>query len=113
MINFGLLGLLMVLAFVFVCFIFLFSELFSFIGVDLLLKVMLFSYVLLKSSETDNELTKEVGGYEHVVVLQKIKVVDGDLVETLQQLPRGTVAGDCIHEFFFFYNTCSGSLCSG
>ena len=50
-------------------------------------------------SDTNNELTNEVGGYEHVVVLQNIKVVDGDLVEALQQLPRGTVSGDCIQCF--------------
>lgn len=47
-------------------------------------------------SDTKNELTTEVGGYEHVVVLRKIGVVDGDLVEALQQLPRGSFAGDCI-----------------
>ncbi|KAA8515939.1 hypothetical protein F0562_019118 [Nyssa sinensis] len=50
--------------------------------------------VLFGTEDTDNELTKEVGGYEHVVVLRHIKVVDGDLVEALQQLPRGTFAGD-------------------
>ncbi|KAI5345312.1 hypothetical protein L3X38_013189 [Prunus dulcis] len=50
--------------------------------------------VLFGTEETENELTKEVGGYEHVVVLQNIKVVDGQLVETLQQLPRGTRDGD-------------------
>lgn len=57
---------------------------------------MLLIYTFLEFSDTNNELTKEVGGYEHVVVLRHIKVVDGDLVEALQQLPRGTVAGDCI-----------------
>lgn len=51
-------------------------------------------------SDTKNELTREVGGYEHVVVLQDTKVVDGDLVEALQQLPRGTFNGDCILYFF-------------
>ena len=50
----------------------------------------------MKLSDTNNELTKEVGGYEHVVVLRHIKVVDGDAVEALQQLPRGTITGDCI-----------------
>ncbi|GFY94272.1 Ku80 family protein [Actinidia rufa] len=50
--------------------------------------------LFLKLSDTNNELTKEVGGYEHVVVLRHIKVVDGDAVEALQQLPRGTAAGD-------------------
>lgn len=52
--------------------------------------------VLFHLTDTENELTTEVGGYEHVVVLQNIKVVDGHLVETLQQLPRGTHAGECI-----------------
>lgn len=52
--------------------------------------------VLFDLSDTENELTTEVGGYEHVVVSQNIKVVDGHLVETLQQLPQGTHAGDCI-----------------
>ena len=55
------------------------------------------SEMLLKISDTNNELTKEVGGYEHVVVLRHIKVVDGDIIEALQHLPQGTVAGDCIH----------------
>lgn len=31
-----------------------------------------------------------------MVVLRDPKVVDGDLVEALQQLPRGTFNGDCI-----------------
>lgn len=47
-------------------------------------------------SDTKNELTKEVGGYEHVVVLRNIGVVDVDLLEILQPLPRGTHSGDCI-----------------
>ncbi|XP_057980916.1 ATP-dependent DNA helicase 2 subunit KU80 isoform X2 [Malania oleifera] len=50
--------------------------------------------VLFGTEETNNDLTREVGGYEHVAVLRNIKVVDGDLVEALQRLPRGTVAGD-------------------
>ncbi|XP_012083570.1 ATP-dependent DNA helicase 2 subunit KU80 isoform X2 [Jatropha curcas] len=50
--------------------------------------------VVFGTEDTDNELTTEVGGYENVVVLRKIKVVDGDLVEALQQLPQGTVPGD-------------------
>ncbi|KAF2282667.1 hypothetical protein GH714_043777 [Hevea brasiliensis] len=50
--------------------------------------------VIFGAEDTDNELTIEVGGYEHVVVLRNIKVVDGDIVEALQELPRGTVAGD-------------------
>ncbi|KOM31301.1 hypothetical protein LR48_Vigan01g085600 [Vigna angularis] len=50
--------------------------------------------VLFGAEDTDNELTTEVGGYQHVVVLKKIKVVDGDIHEALQQLPRGTTDGD-------------------
>ncbi|EEF50392.1 ATP-dependent DNA helicase 2 subunit KU80 [Ricinus communis] len=50
--------------------------------------------VVFGTEETVNELTVEVGGYEHVLVLQNMKVVDGDLVEALHHLPRGTVAGD-------------------
>ncbi|KAH1250395.1 ATP-dependent DNA helicase 2 subunit KU80 [Glycine max] len=46
--------------------------------------------VLFGTEDTNNELTTEVGGYQHVVVLKNIKVVDGDIVEALQQLPRGT-----------------------
>uniref|UniRef100_A0A803LI30 ATP-dependent DNA helicase 2 subunit KU80 n=1 Tax=Chenopodium quinoa TaxID=63459 RepID=A0A803LI30_CHEQI len=47
--------------------------------------------VLFGTAETNNELTKEVGGYENIVVLRSIKVVDGDLVDVLDQIPRGTV----------------------
>ncbi|CAJ1949838.1 unnamed protein product [Sphenostylis stenocarpa] len=50
--------------------------------------------VLFGTEDTDNELTTEVGGYQHVVVLKNTKVVDGDIVEALQQLPRGTTDGD-------------------
>ncbi|XP_058104657.1 ATP-dependent DNA helicase 2 subunit KU80 isoform X2 [Magnolia sinica] len=50
--------------------------------------------VLFGSEDTDNALTKEVGGYEHVVVLRHIKVIDGDMVDALQKLPRGTACGD-------------------
>ncbi|XP_065859428.1 ATP-dependent DNA helicase 2 subunit KU80 [Euphorbia lathyris] len=50
--------------------------------------------VVFGTEETENDLTVEVGGYEHVKVLRNIKVVDGDAVETLQELPRGTIAGD-------------------
>ncbi|XP_024995769.1 ATP-dependent DNA helicase 2 subunit KU80 [Cynara cardunculus var. scolymus] len=50
--------------------------------------------VVFGTEDTKNDLTKEVGGYEHVTVLQPIKVVDGDLVDVMQQLPRGTVPGD-------------------
>ncbi|XP_016184209.1 ATP-dependent DNA helicase 2 subunit KU80 [Arachis ipaensis] len=50
--------------------------------------------VLFGTEDTDNELTEEVGGYQHVVVLKNIKVVEGDIVEALQQLPRGATHGD-------------------
>ncbi|KAH7577791.1 hypothetical protein JRO89_XS01G0299900 [Xanthoceras sorbifolium] len=50
--------------------------------------------VLFGTEDTRNELTMQLGGYEHVVVLRDIKVVDGDLIEDLTRLPRGTVAGD-------------------
>ncbi|KAJ6320513.1 hypothetical protein OIU78_015831 [Salix suchowensis] len=50
--------------------------------------------VVFGTQETDNELKKEVGGYEHVVVLRNIKVVDGDLVDAFQELPRGNFDGD-------------------
>lgn len=52
--------------------------------------------VLFGTKDTYNDLMIEVGGYENVVVLRNIKVVDGDLVEALQHLPHGTVAGDFI-----------------
>ncbi|KAK4748028.1 hypothetical protein SAY87_014614 [Trapa incisa] len=50
--------------------------------------------VLFGTEETENEVAKEVGGYGHVFVLRNIKVVDGDLVEALKKLPRGTFCGD-------------------
>ncbi|XP_022757093.1 ATP-dependent DNA helicase 2 subunit KU80 isoform X3 [Durio zibethinus] len=50
--------------------------------------------VVFGTEETNNELMDEVGGYENIVVLQDIKVVDGDLIDILKKLPRGTVDGD-------------------
>lgn len=47
-------------------------------------------------AETQNELAREIGGYEHVTVLRHVRVVDEAVVEYVKQLPRGTVAGDCI-----------------
>ncbi|MQL90254.1 hypothetical protein Taro_022838 [Colocasia esculenta] len=44
--------------------------------------------------DTDNELEKQVGGYEHIVVRCPIKIVDENIVETVQKLPRGTIPGD-------------------
>ncbi|XP_009604926.1 ATP-dependent DNA helicase 2 subunit KU80 [Nicotiana tomentosiformis] len=51
-------------------------------------------FVLFGTADTKNELTEEVGGYEHVTVLRNIKVVDEDLVDAPQNLPRGSVPGD-------------------
>ncbi|VFQ91280.1 unnamed protein product [Cuscuta campestris] len=50
--------------------------------------------ILFGTAETTNDLTKEVGGYEHVTVLRGIKVVDDDLVGALEHLPRGSCNGD-------------------
>ncbi|MED6145216.1 ATP-dependent DNA helicase II subunit 2 [Stylosanthes scabra] len=50
--------------------------------------------VLFGTKETYNELTFEVGGYRHIVVLKNLEDVDGDTVEALQKLPRGTKDGD-------------------
>uniref|UniRef100_A0A1D1Z9U1 ATP-dependent DNA helicase 2 subunit KU80 n=1 Tax=Anthurium amnicola TaxID=1678845 RepID=A0A1D1Z9U1_9ARAE len=50
--------------------------------------------VLFGTEDTDNDLEKQVGGYEHIVVLHGIRIVDEKLVETFQKLPRGTVPGD-------------------
>ncbi|XP_019189359.1 PREDICTED: ATP-dependent DNA helicase 2 subunit KU80 [Ipomoea nil] len=50
--------------------------------------------ILFGTTETANELTEELGGYEHVTVLRSIKVVDDDLLQALEQLPRGSVDGD-------------------
>ncbi|KAK9758053.1 hypothetical protein RND81_01G203500 [Saponaria officinalis] len=50
--------------------------------------------VLFGTADTNNDLTREVGGYENIVVLKDIKVVDGDLVDVVEQLQRGTVPGD-------------------
>jgi hypothetical protein len=77
------------------------------------LLMLVFNFALLKFLETDNELTKEVGGYEHVVVLRNIKVVDGDLVDAFQELPRGNFDGDCIHWIFLYYLFWKFMLCAG
>ncbi|XP_072966098.1 ATP-dependent DNA helicase 2 subunit KU80 isoform X1 [Typha angustifolia] len=50
--------------------------------------------VLFGTEDTDNDLEKEVGGYEHTVVIRSIKVVDGETVEVVQNIPRGTSPGD-------------------
>lgn len=51
------------------------------------------------NEETENELAIEVGGYEHVLVLRNMKVVDVDAIEITQNLKRGTSHGDCILYF--------------
>lgn len=50
--------------------------------------------VLFGAEEPDNDLQKEVGGYESVVVFRPINVVDEDLLEALSKLPRGMAPGD-------------------
>ncbi|XP_009399523.2 ATP-dependent DNA helicase 2 subunit KU80 isoform X1 [Musa acuminata AAA Group] len=50
--------------------------------------------VLFGTEDTNNELEKEVGGYEHVAVLRDIRVVDDDAVVVLKNLPKGTFPGD-------------------
>ncbi|XP_068650378.1 ATP-dependent DNA helicase 2 subunit KU80 isoform X2 [Aristolochia californica] len=52
--------------------------------------------VLFGTEETDNELTAEVGGYEHVMVFWHVKVVDSDLFRALHKLPRGNTVGDFV-----------------
>ena len=53
-------------------------------------------------SETCNELAKEIGGYKHVTVAHDIKVVDEGTLQALQNLPVGSVPGDCILLLFDF-----------
>lgn len=50
--------------------------------------------VLFGAEEPDNDLEKEVGGYENVAVFRPIKVVDEDILEALSRLPRGMAPGD-------------------
>ncbi|KAJ8626530.1 hypothetical protein MRB53_019837 [Persea americana] len=50
--------------------------------------------VLFGTEDTDNELMKEVGGYEHVVVLRHIRVVDVNIIDSLRRLPKGTASSD-------------------
>ncbi|KAK4418764.1 ATP-dependent DNA helicase 2 subunit KU80 [Sesamum alatum] len=50
--------------------------------------------VVFGTADTKNDLTVEVGGYENVMVLRDVKVVDGDLIDALHQLPRGSAHGD-------------------
>jgi ATP-dependent DNA helicase 2 subunit 2 len=50
--------------------------------------------VLFGSEEADNDLWREIGGYESVVVFRPIKAFDEDLLEALNRLPRGMAPGD-------------------
>ncbi|OMO73292.1 hypothetical protein CCACVL1_17353 [Corchorus capsularis] len=50
--------------------------------------------VIFGTQETSNDLKNEMGGYNHITVLQNIKVVDGQIVDIMEALPRGTVNGD-------------------
>lgn len=49
-------------------------------------------------AETHNDLARELGGYKHVLVKHDIKVVDEETKDALENLPRGTAPGDCIHK---------------
>ncbi len=51
---------------------------------------------LLAFTDTKNDLNKELGGYENVVVSRPIAIVDEDLSKCLEDVPEGTVASDCI-----------------
>ncbi|KAL0379656.1 UNVERIFIED_CONTAM: ATP-dependent DNA helicase 2 subunit KU80 [Sesamum angustifolium] len=69
--------------------------------------------VVFGTADTKNDLTVEVGGYENVMVLRDVKVVDADLIEALQQLPQGSAHGDCIRFGklkFGIQNMCSYGL---
>ncbi|CAH2035998.1 unnamed protein product [Thlaspi arvense] len=50
--------------------------------------------VVFGTEETENELAKDIGGYDNVAVLRTIRVVDEVVVDNVKRLPRGTVAGD-------------------
>lgn len=55
--------------------------------------------------DTDNDLANEIGGYQNLVVSQRLKVVNGDAVQSLENLPRGTTNGDCIQLSMFNFST--------
>ncbi|CAN8321234.1 unnamed protein product [Cochlearia groenlandica] len=50
--------------------------------------------VVFGTQETENELARDIGGYENVSVLRDIRVVDGHVVDYVKRLRRGDVAGD-------------------
>ncbi|XP_078442889.1 ku80 family protein [Wolffia australiana] len=50
--------------------------------------------VLFGTDETNNDLEKEVGGYEYIMVLCGISIVNKNLSGILQNLPRGNAPGD-------------------
>ncbi|XP_009107395.1 ATP-dependent DNA helicase 2 subunit KU80 [Brassica rapa] len=50
--------------------------------------------VVFGTQETENELARDIGGYENIKVLRNIKVVDELVVDLVKRLPRGPVAGD-------------------
>ena len=65
-------------------------------------KLKVYEMLSLIYSETCNELAKEIGGYKHVTVAHDIKVVDEGTLQALQNLPAGSVPGDCILLLFDF-----------
>eukprot|EP00249_Psilotum_nudum_P019619 c27344_g1_i2 orf=370-2505(-) len=52
--------------------------------------------VLFGAKETSNDLHEELGGYDHVFVSRPIKVVDTDLLDSLNKLVYGAVPGDYV-----------------
>ncbi|KAG2314346.1 hypothetical protein Bca4012_065016 [Brassica carinata] len=50
--------------------------------------------VVFGTQETENELARDIGGYDNVWVLRDIKVVDELVVDRVKRLPRGPAVGD-------------------
>lgn len=48
------------------------------------------------TTETDNELNKEMEGYHNIVVVEPIAVVSQDLAHRLENIPCGFGSSDCI-----------------
>lgn len=51
------------------------------------------------STDTDNELNKELSGYQNIVVARPIAVVAEDLASCVENIPPGWGASDCILSF--------------
>lgn len=48
------------------------------------------------ATDTDNDLNKELEGYENIVVAEPIAVISQDLANRLDNVPRGYGTSDCI-----------------